>query len=74
MTTVEGSTEVARIDTKAAAKIASQVEDYDALVHDAREAADDEHSMGILASIRAYPKAVFFSVGISLAIVMEGCE
>lgn len=74
MATLDNSQEVARIDSKAAAKIASTVEDYDALVHDAQQAHDDELSMGIMASIRAYPKAVIYSVGISLAIVMEGYD
>lgn len=74
MATFEGSQDVSRIDTKVAAKIASQVDDYDALVHDAADASEDERGMSVLQSIRAYPMAVFFSVGISLAIVMEGYD
>ncbi|MCO5549826.1 hypothetical protein L7F22_003300 [Adiantum nelumboides] len=74
MATLDNSQEVARIDSKAAAKIASNVSDYNELVHDAAEAAHEEKAMGVLESIRAYPKAVIFSVGISLAIVMEGYD
>jgi SP family general alpha glucoside:H+ symporter-like MFS transporter len=41
---------------------------------EAREASDIEHSMGILEAIKVYPKAVFWSVIVSLTITMEGYD
>lgn len=75
MSSSDSSSEnVTRIDEKAAAKIASAVGDYKGLVHDASQATRREKSMGIMEAIRAYPMAVLYSVGISLAIVMEGYD
>lgn len=68
------SENIARIDEKAAAKIASAVGDYKGLVQDASLATKREKSMGVIEAIRTYPMAVFYSVGISLAIVMEGYD
>jgi SP family general alpha glucoside:H+ symporter-like MFS transporter len=68
------SEDVACIDVNAAIHIASTVQDYGALVQDATEASAGEKQMSVLQSIRAYPKAVFFSMGLSLAIVMEGYD
>jgi SP family general alpha glucoside:H+ symporter-like MFS transporter len=64
--------DVARIDSKAAAAIASKVEDYDALVHDAAEATQKQEKMSVGKAIRTYPQAIFFSVILSLAVIMEG--
>ena len=64
--------DVARIDSKAAAAIASKVEDYDALVHDAAEATKAQETMSLGKALRTYPNAIFFSVILSLAVVMEG--
>lgn len=69
-----GTSNVARIDRTAAAKIASTVDDYDALINDAAQASFEERKMGVVRSIQSHPKAVFFSMGISLAIVMEGFD
>ena len=71
---LQDAPEVARIDSKNAAQIASKVEDYDALVHDAAAATDDQVSMTLRQAIRAYPKAIIWSVLFSLAIVMEGYD
>lgn len=68
---IEGQ-DVARIDSKAAAAIASKVEDYDALVHDAAEATKAQENMGLGKALKIYPNAIFFSVILSLAVVMEG--
>ncbi|ORX38048.1 general substrate transporter [Kockovaella imperatae] len=40
----------------------------------ARAAADVEHRMGLIESARMYPKAILFSVIMSLGIVMEGYD
>lgn len=66
--------DVARIDSKAAAAIASKVEDYDALVHDAAEATQKQEKMSVGKAIRTYPQAIFFSVILSLAVIMEGYD
>lgn len=66
--------DVARIDSKAAAAIASNVQDYDALVHDAHEATQAQENMSISKAIKTYPKAIFFSLILSLAVVMEGYD
>lgn len=47
---------------------------YARLNHDAREASDAEHRMGILEAIQLYPKAVGWSILLSTAIVMEGYD
>lgn len=73
MTTLE-SNDIARLDEKAAAKIASAVDNYKTLVQDASHATSREKSMGIIEALMTYPKAVLFAVGISLAIVMEGYD
>ena len=41
---------------------------------DAKTAAEHERKMGFREGIRLYPKAVFFSFGISLAVIMEGYD
>lgn len=71
---LDAGQELACIDERAAHHIASAVPDYGALVHDAQQASNAERQMGVMQSIRAYPKAVCFSMGISLAIVMEGYD
>ena len=64
--------DVACIDSKAAAAIASKVEDYDALVHDAAEATRAQEEMTLAQAAKAYPNAILFSIVLSLAVVMEG--
>lgn len=41
---------------------------------DASTAADSERRMSLLEGIRLYPKAIFFSFALSLAVVMEGYD
>lgn len=41
---------------------------------EAREASDIEHSMGIMEAIKVYPKAVIWSIIVSLTICMEGYD
>lgn len=69
-----GASNVACIDSTVAAKIASTVDNYDNLINDAAQASIEERRMGVMQSIWSHPKAVLFSMGISLAIVMEGFD
>lgn len=69
---LDNAAEVTRIDSKAQAKIASNVEDYDALIHDAAQVTADEQAMTTWETIKAYPAAVFWVVIFGLGLVMEG--
>ncbi|KXJ86530.1 general substrate transporter [Microdochium bolleyi] len=40
----------------------------------AKQAADDEHTLGFRDAIRRYPKAVLWSVAVSTSIIMEGYD
>ncbi|PWN30235.1 putative maltose permease [Jaminaea rosea] len=66
--------EVARIDDKAQAKIASQVEDYNALVHDAAAVMEEEHGMTLWQTIKDHPTAIMWTILFSAALVMEGYD
>ncbi len=66
--------DVARVDSKQAAAIASNVEDYDALVHDAAEATQAQEQMSLAKAIKTYPNAIMFSLILSLAVIMEGYD
>jgi len=42
------------------------------ITKDASAAAENERTMSFREGVRLYPKAIFFSFGLSLAVVMEG--
>ena len=42
------------------------------LTADTKAAAETERKMGFLEGCRLYPRAIFFSFGLSLAVIMEG--
>jgi SP family general alpha glucoside:H+ symporter-like MFS transporter len=44
------------------------------LTSDAKNAAETERNMGFREGCRLYPKGVFFSFGLSLAVIMEGYD
>ncbi|KAK9465520.1 general substrate transporter [Lipomyces arxii] len=48
--------------------------DFAKIVADGKIAADEEVALGVIASIRKYPKAVMWSVLVSMTIVMEGYD
>ena len=48
--------------------------DFQGVVDEAKDATEYEHKMGIIESIRLYPKAVGWSVLASTALVMEGYD
>lgn len=53
------------------------VEEYVAakdIVKGAQKATDDEHAMGLMEGLRKYPKAVFWSIWFSSALIMEGFD
>jgi len=55
-------------------KMAKTLPNLEETMQGARAATDQEHSMGLLASARLYPKAILFSMIMSLGIVMEGYD
>ena len=61
-------------DSAHLAAVRAQFPDYEQLVAEARAAQEAEHEMTFWQAIRRYPKAIGFSVVISLAIVMEGYD
>ncbi|MCO5549827.1 hypothetical protein L7F22_003301 [Adiantum nelumboides] len=72
MSSLSSSEEVARIDDDVAIKIASAVGND--VIQEAKEATQHEISMGFIEAIQTYPLAVLYSVGISMAIVMESYD
>lgn len=44
------------------------------LIHDARDATDQEHHLSFFKAIRLYPKAIGWSVLLSAALIMEGFD
>lgn len=44
------------------------------VLHDAQEATDVEHQLGLLKSARLYPKAIAWSILLSTALIMEGYD
>ncbi|CAO1619798.1 unnamed protein product [Sympodiomycopsis kandeliae] len=74
MANLENATEVTKIDSKAQAKIASQVQDYDALVHDAAEVTAKEQNMSTWQTIKDHPAAIMWTILLSLALVQEGYD
>lgn len=49
-------------------------EGWEATTEDARQATMLEHSLTIYQALRMYPKAVAWSVSVSLAVIMEGYD
>ena len=54
--------------------LTARVPDFQNLASEARRATDTEHSMSFMQAIRMYPKAIGWSVLLSLTIVMEGFD
>jgi SP family general alpha glucoside:H+ symporter-like MFS transporter len=50
------------------------VENVDDTLKGAQRATEDEHGMGLREGIRKYPKAVFWSIWFSSALIMEGFD
>lgn len=50
------------------------VPNLEELTNDARNAADAERTMSLGTALKLYPKAIAFSLGLSLAVVMEGYD
>ncbi|PWN23173.1 putative maltose permease [Microstroma glucosiphilum] len=68
------ATEVTRIDDKAQAKVASKIEDYDAMLHDAAQVTQEEQSVGIWETIRRHPYAIMWVMLFGLGLVQEGYD
>jgi len=61
-------------EDKAAAKLGMSKDQMGRILEEAAKATQAEHEMGLLASLKLYPKAVGWSVLLSTAIVMEGFD
>lgn len=61
-------------DSAHLAAVRAEFPDYEQLVSEARAAQEAEHDMTFFQAVKRYPKAIGFSVIISLAIVMEGYD
>ena len=59
-------------DENATEKLSSTKAEFAALGIDAKAATDREHAMTLREALRKYPKAIGWSVLLSLAVVMEG--
>ena len=68
---VEADNEVIRFPTK---DHLANTRSNSVVIRDAKAATDKEHSMSLMQGIRLYPKAVGWSMLISLCIAMEGFD
>lgn len=55
-------------------KMSQAVPNLAELTNDARNAAELERTMPLWTAVKLYPKAIFFSLGLSLAVIMEGYD
>lgn len=55
-------------------KLSAAVPNLSSLTEDAKSGAEHEKKMGFRESFRMYPLGVFFSFGLSLAVIMEGYD
>ena len=53
-------------------KMSMAVPNLAEITKDASTAAENERTMSFREGVRLYPKAIFFSFGLSLAVIMEG--
>ncbi|KAJ7046038.1 maltose permease [Mycena alexandri] len=56
------------------ARLAHEIANYDEVTHDAAKADEAEHNMSIREALRIHKKAVFWSVVLSAALIMEGYD
>lgn len=54
--------------------IGDDVKNEDILKVEAKEAQASEHALSVAAAIRAYPMAIFWSLMVSMCVVMEGYD
>lgn len=45
-----------------------------ALIHDAQQSAELSHKLTVRDAVRAYPMAIFWSLAISMCVIMEGYD
>ena len=72
MSSLSSSEEVAHINKDVAVKIATAIGND--VIQDAKEVTENEIQMGFIEAIQTYPLAILYSVGISMAIVMESYD
>lgn len=63
-----------RLDDAVLEKMANSVEDIGNLTQDAHQATEFERNMTFFQAVRMYPKASFFSMVLSLSLIMEGYD
>jgi len=64
----------AAVDKETASHNGDTVIPPEGLVHDAQQANQNEHSMTLLQALRAYPKAIAWSMLLSSTLIMEGYD
>ncbi|KAL1985470.1 hypothetical protein VTN96DRAFT_7913 [Rasamsonia emersonii] len=64
----------AQISQDVASRVAANVDDFMTLIHEANEANERERGMKLRTAFRVYPKAIFWSIVLSSALIMEGYD
>jgi SP family general alpha glucoside:H+ symporter-like MFS transporter len=65
------ASEVSHVEQMA---VTGKGEDWVGMTQDAQKASDTEHSLTVRQALKIYPKALFWSVGVSTAIIMLGYD
>ncbi|KAK7970406.1 Maltose permease [Apiospora saccharicola] len=63
-----------RLDDKVLAKMAAGISNFDDITQEAHTATNYEHDMTLREALRLYPKAIAFSMILSMSLVMEGYD
>lgn len=63
-----------RLDDKVLATMAAGISNFRDITHDAHTATNYEHDMTLWEALRLYPKAIAFSMILSVSLVMEGYD
>ena len=69
-----GNIDTVHFDDNVLRKMAEVIPDLEENTQAAKAATDNEHRMGLIESARLYPKAIMFSMIMSLGIIMEGYD
>jgi SP family general alpha glucoside:H+ symporter-like MFS transporter len=62
------------IDNVESVNNTTDVSQAKALIHDAKDATDQEHQLAFFKAVRLYPKAIGWSILLSAALIMEGYD
>ncbi|KAK8055977.1 Maltose permease MAL31 [Apiospora rasikravindrae] len=72
--TVAPAAGAVRLDDEVLTKMGEGVSGFGDIAHDAHTATDYEHDMTVREALRLYPKAIAFSIILSMSLVMEGYD